>query len=193
MEKVNGRNMCILLYPDNKDHMKALEIIKKTYDFAGILHNKDVDENGELKKEHIHIVLNVGKNARWNTAIADELGIDARFVEKCGKIDRALEYLIHYNDIGKYQYDISEVFGNLKVRLNILINKNEKTEGEKVIELIEYIDRSVGFIATEDFARYCAINGKWDIFRRSGSIFIRMIDEHNERIKREFDEIRKKS
>lgn len=179
LKKENGRNFCLLLYPEDATHNLALEKIKVNYDYAYILHDKDVTEDGEIKKAHWHVVINVGKNARWNTAIADELGITPNYVEKCGKLDRALQYLVHYNEPDKYHYDLEEVHGNLKTRLKIEINKDEKTEGEKVVELLDYIDNHVGYLKIRDFSRYCASNGYWDVFRRSGAIFLKMIEEHN--------------
>lgn len=178
-KKENGRNFCLLLYPEDKTHVVALEKIKSNYDYAYILHDKDVNEDGEIKKAHWHVVVNVGKNARWNTAIADELGITPNYIEKCGKLDRALEYLIHYNEPDKYHYDLDEVHGNLKTRLKIEISKEDKTEGEKVVELLDYIDNYDGYLKIREFSRFCATNGYWDVFRRSGAIFIKMIDEHN--------------
>jgi hypothetical protein len=184
----------LLLYPDCPEHCIALDKIKVSYDYAYILHDKDIytEEDfkknpklsekhcvGEIKKPHWHVVITVGNNACWNTAIANELGIIPNYIEKCGRLDRALEYLIHYNDSDKYQYDVDEVQGNLKTRLKIEMNKDSKNEGEKVVELIEYIDNQVGYIRIKDFSKFCASNGYWEAFRRSGTIFIKMIEEHN--------------
>lgn len=192
IKKENGRNFCLLLYPEDITHASALDKLKSNYDYAYILHDKDFyleDEydkegnlkhaKGEIKKPHWHVVINVGPNARWNTAIASELGITPNYVEKCGKLDRALEYLIHFNEPDKYHYELDEVHGNLKTRLKIEINKQDKTEGEKVVELLDYIDGFEGYLKVKDFSRFCATNGYWDVFRRSGAIFIKMIDEHN--------------
>lgn len=178
LKKENSRNFCLLLYPEDSTHVKALEKIKSNYDYAYILHDKDVTEDGEIKKAHWHVVVNVGKNARWNTAIADELGITPNYVEKCGKLDRALQYLIHYNEPDKYHYDLSEVHGNLKTRLKIEINKEDKTEDERVDRLIDFINES-GYLTVTEFAKYCATNGYWDVFRRSGVIFCKILEEHN--------------
>lgn len=178
-KKERDRKFCLLLYPDCPEHCIALDKIKVSYDYAYILHDKDCDENGEIKKPHWHVVITVGNNACWNTSIASELGITPNYIEKCGRLDRALEYLIHYNDSDKYQYDVDEVQGNLKTRLKIEMNKDSKNEGEKVVELIEYIDNQVGYIRIKDFSKFCASNGYWEAFRRSGTIFIKMIEEHN--------------
>lgn len=177
-DKYRDRKHMLLLYPDNESHMKALEKIKTSYDCAYILHNRDVTEEGELKKEHYHVVLRV-PNGTWSSAICKDLGIDHVFIEQVKKFDNALQYLIHYNDTDKVQYNINEVKGNLKTKLVESINKIDKSEGEKVIELIDYIEKQDTRITIKQFASYCASQGYWSEFRRSASIFIKIIDEHN--------------
>lgn len=90
-----------------------------------------------------------------------------------------MQYLIHYNDKDKAQYSVEEVFGNLKTKLVESINKIEKSEGEKVAELIIFITDREDTISITEFAKYCALNGYWAEFRRSGSIFCKIIEEHN--------------
>lgn len=188
-EKYRGRVHMLLLYPDNAEHMEALDKLSKSYDYAGIVHNKDTwteeDEKanpehkaGELKKDHMHIVVRT-QNATWNTALCKDLGIEERFCEQARSIDNALQYLIHYNDNDKAQYSIDEVFGNMRTKLLEGINKSQKSEGEKVVELINYIEQYEGYLSLTEFANYCAKNGYWSEFRRSGSIFIKIIEEHN--------------
>lgn len=188
-EKYRGRAHLLLLYPDNEQHLEALAKIQKSYDFAGIQHDKDTwtedDEKknpehkaGELKKAHFHVVVRT-QNATWNTALCKELGIEEKFCEQAKNIDNALQYLIHYNDTDKATYDIEEVFGSLKTKLKESINKVEKSEGEKVVELIQFIREYDGRLRITDFAEYCAKNGYWSEFRRSGAIFCKIIDEKN--------------
>ena len=190
-DKFRDRKFLFMLYPDNEEHAKAVEKIKKSYDYAGILHDRDYfteeDEKknpehvaGTLKKPHWHIIIRVtGKNPIWSSALCKELGVDERFCEKPKSFENALMYLIHYNDIDKAQYDPTEVFGSIKNKLMECLNNVSKSEGEKVSELIEYIESQNEIITIKNFARYCAQNGYWAEFRRSASIFIKIIDEHN--------------
>lgn len=57
--------------------------------------------------------------------------------------------------------------------------KINKSETEKVIELIDIIENSDGIISIPDFKKFCATNDYWSEFRRSGNIFCKIIDEHN--------------
>ncbi len=194
MEKYRARVHMLLLYPDNESHLEVLSKITKSYDYAGITHNRDIwteeDEKknpehkqGELKKEHIHIVLRT-PNATWNSAICKELGLEEKFCEQVKNIDRALQYLLHYNEPDKTQYSIDDVYGGLRTKLAESIQKNEKSEGEKVVDLIKFIRESDRPITITEFAEHCATNGYWAEFRRSGAIFVKILDEQNQRFVR---------
>lgn len=193
-EKYRSRVHMLLLYPDNSKHCEAIEKIKKSYDYALILHDKDYftaeDEKknsehaqGLIKKEHWHIVLRFNQ-AVWSSAICKELDIEHNFIENVKRFDNAIQYLIHYNDSDKYQYSVDEVQGNLKSKLIESISKIEKSEGEKVFELIEHIEKQENKISIKSFASFCAQNGYWAEFRRSATIFIKIIDEHNSKLER---------
>lgn len=190
-EKYRSRVHMLLLYPDNEQHCKAVEKIQQSYDYALCLHNRDYwteeDEkknpdrvSGEVKKEHWHIVLRFNQ-AVWSTAICKELGLEHNYIENVKRFDNAIQYLIHYNDNDKAQYSIDEVKGNLKQKLIESINKIEKSEGEKVVELIDYIEKYDGRISIKKFASFCAEQGYWAEFRRSATIFIKIIEEHNQK------------
>lgn len=178
-ENYRSKTHALLLYPDCPEHVIALEKLQKSYDCAYILHDKDKNENGELKKAHWHVVIRC-QNQQWRSAICKDIGIEENYCDKIRSFENALQYLIHYNDSDKAQYSVDEVKGNLQARLKESLLKNEKSEGEKVCELIEFIECTDGFIKVSDFAKYCAMNGYWSEFRRSGSIFMAMIKEHNE-------------
>lgn len=159
--------------------MKALEYIKLNYDYASIVHDKDVDfETGEIKKSHTHVVVSFN-NAKWNTAFAEEIGIGENYIQSIRSYENCLEYLIHYNDDTKFRYDIEEVQGSLKNKLKKFIINDDKDENEKCIELLKYIDDFNDYLTIRQFAEYCANCGMWDVFRRSASIYLSIINEHN--------------
>jgi hypothetical protein len=151
--------MGLLLYPEDESHMAAMEKIK-AYDYACILHDMDTTEDGEFKKPHYHVVIKF-KNACWRTALAKELGITENYIEQIRNEEAALEYLIHYNEDEneKHKYDIENVSGSLKRRLVEYINKDDKSEGERVGELLEFINCYNGNLSVTEFAKFCAKNG----------------------------------
>lgn len=181
-KRVVNRNYCLVLYAEDNTHMRALDFIRSSYDYALILHDKDVNENGELKKPHYHVIITFS-NARSQTSVAKELGIEVNYLQVCRNRDSALLYLVHHGSSDKFQYSIDDVEGTLKSRLKqIYVKKcDDRLEGEKVLDLLDYIDNYDGYLDIRVFARYCAQNNNWDVFRRSGGIFIECIKSHNER------------
>lgn len=179
IEKFRSRKMCLLLYP-NEDitHKKAFEYIKNNYDCAYITHDKDYNEVGEIKKSHIHIVISF-PNAKWNTAIAEEIGITPNYIQSIKNYEKCLEYLIHYNDDTKHQYSIDEVNGNLKKNLLKFIVNDSKDENDKTIDLLDFIDNSNDYISITSFMRYCASIGMYDVARRSQTFYLQALKEHN--------------
>ena len=142
--KYRDRKFCAVLYPDDDSHREAIEKLKSGgYNFAAILHDKDVYEDGEhageLKKPHWHIVIRF-KNAVWNTAIAKELGITPNYLEACKDVDSSLLYLVHYGNEKKAQYDYEEVFGPLRLKLATLLADTD--EGTRVLNIVEIIENS---------------------------------------------------
>lgn len=183
MEKYRSRKFCFILYPkEDEIHKKALEFIKNNYDYALIEHNRDFKDDGEIKKSHTHVVISL-PNAKWNTALSDEIGLPVNYFEKCRSLDNALEYLIHYNDNSKEQYSIEEVQGTLKKKLKKLILNDGKDENEKVEELIDFIEHCNVEISETQFIRYACSLGYFDVIRRSSSWFIRILDRHNQELR----------
>lgn len=181
MEKVKKRNWCMLLYTDNESHIAAMETLEKGgYKYAAILHDSDVYEEGEnkgqTKKEHWHVVLKFPQ-ARYNTAIAKEIGIEDRFLEPCANLDKALLYLVHANAEEKHQYSPEAVFGSLAPQLTKLLQDDD--EGIRVLEIVKTIDSMPGRASYRDTLVWACKNGLYGEFRRLGSGIKYLIDEHN--------------
>lgn len=176
----------ILLYPDDVTHVAALEVLKQGYDFAGILHDKDKDEDEKPKKVHWHVVLRT-KSQTWNTALAKELKIERNYIQCIRNEEKALAYLIHFNEENKHQYEIQEVFGSEKAIKAVIkaTGDAQLAEGEKVMTLLEDIQNADKPISLMSFAKSCAKEERWDIFRRSATIFLKLIEEHNQILREE--------
>ena len=180
--KFRSRCFNLVLYPDDRLHCLTHDIIMQDFDAACILHDKDIDEAGEVKKSHWHIVLRC-QNAVWNTALAKELHVEENYLQQCRNFKSSLKYLIHYDNPDKYQYSLDSVEGSLKKRLMKIIQDDQKDECERAIDLITFID-GCGFLTVQGLASWAANNGQWDVFRRSATIYMRILDEHNEQIRR---------
>lgn len=190
--KFKSRTLMLMLYPDNPDHVKAVsEIRDADIAYAIVLHDRDTwsadDEvenpehkSGDLKKAHWHIVLRFS-NPCWNTSVCTRFGIEDRFCKKAESCDEALEYLIHKNHPDKFQYHIDDVTGDLASRLAMLIGKDGKTEGEQVLEILEYLDSFDRSVSVTELVRWACQSGHYGYLRQGGSLLMRVLDEHNTR------------
>ena len=170
----------MILYTDNVRHKNAIDYIMTNYDeYALILHDRDIDDQGNLKKSHYHVLLKF-KNAKWNTSLAKELDIEENLIQQCKNVTSSLKYFIHYNDDNKYKYDISDMIGSDKLikKLEKLISDG-RDENEKSLELIDYIENFSGEISIIAFSKYCCSVGMWDVFRRASNIYLSIINQHN--------------
>lgn len=195
-EKERSRNWRLVLYPDCEAHCLAVEKIQSgDYEYALILHDKDVKDDqpddfddleeetslGAIKKAHWHVVLKV-KNPRYREAFAAELGVEMNYLRPADNINGAILYLIHRTPASahRYQYDPDEVEGTLKDFLLTLLDKQQKTEAERVLEIVEYIDSIDAKVSFRKTLVWACKNGLYSDFRRLGIGITYLIQEHND-------------
>lgn len=100
----------------------------QTLSYCHILHDKDYDKNGIAKFPHIHCVLFNAPRKRLSTyinEISDYLKINpfAIQIEKAVNLEGCIQYLIHKNDIEKWQYTVDEIHTNIdKKDLDLFLN-----------------------------------------------------------------------
>lgn len=183
--KFRSRVFCAVLYPEDSTHSAAVARLESGgYNFAGILHNKDVDQDGKTKKPHWHLVIRF-KNAVWNTAVAKELGIEPNYLEGCKNVDGALCYLVHYGNEDKFQYEYESTFGPLRLKLATLLADTD--EGTRALNILEIIEKSPGPIGySETLKKVCAA-GLYADFRRMGTFATALIREHNDECRLELE------
>lgn len=193
MEKFRARNFCAVLYPEDETHVEAMARLAKGYKYAAILHDRDVydvddtDDDalvGQPKKPHWHIIIKFPQ-ARWNAAVAKELGIAENYLQRCNSVDDYLVYMVHYELPHKAQYDKAEVFGTMDTDLSRALAK-VKTPDEKALEVIDIID-SLGYCDMRLVILECAKAGRFADLRQMGSWVPYLITAHNERIERQVD------
>ena len=104
-------------------------------DYAYILHNKDKDDEGNLKAAHWHIILRFtgGIDEKY---ICNWFNIKPQYINKIEErfVDAA-NYLLHRNAPLKYQYDINEVKTNFYFKN--LIKDNNQMGIDEIYEKIE--------------------------------------------------------
>lgn len=177
MEKYRSRNFALLLYPEDPTHKACLEKLEQGgYNYACILHNHDTwasndpdfnpekHTDGETKKEHWHLVIKF-QNPKYDTGLATDLGIARNYIRDVKNFDKALLYLVHVGYPDKYQYDIDDVTGPLKITLQKLLL--DEDEGSRVLRIVEMIDNSPAPTYREILVKACKA-GLYGEFRRLG-------------------------
>lgn len=181
MEK-NLRSRCyhLILYPDNEEHVKMLDLIETNYNYAYILHDKDfIADTGELKKAHWHVILYF-EHAKLLSALAEELQIAPNYI-RTEELRKGLFYLIHRNNKDKYQYSVSEVVGPLTDNLQKYLGTSVESEKTSVLLLFNYINSYEGPIYLQDLLPIIIKEDLWSYFRRSQLTWFKLMDEHNKK------------
>ena len=164
------RSFAGTLYPDSEsyDCETLLSTIRSKFiDWAYILHDKDVNENGELKKPHIHWVGRA--TPRCLSVVSNFLGLPENDIEVVKNFDNMVMYLIHLNDIDKFQYSPDDVETNLP---NIGQLLRRQSEGQIVKDLASAKMQKSWY----DLVQYAVDIDSYDILRRNLGV-IRLICE----------------
>lgn len=136
------RTFCCELYPEDPEHLEVLEYIKKYFEYAYILHDKDVfdDETethkvGDIKKPHYHVILNF-KNARSIDKLKKELGLN--HIETCNFYYYA-RYLIHKDSPRKFQYSEKDIITNMELRIHNALKRDYNSQEQDTRILLDFI------------------------------------------------------
>lgn len=151
-------------YPDSETYSAddVIQTIQEYFDeWAWIIHDKDVGENGELKKPHVHWVGSIA-NPVPLTTIANRLTVPEQFVEFVKSWKGSIRYLVHASNPEKAQYDIEAVHANFEV--GKFIARGAETQFSMILE---YIDANPG-IDFRQLARWACDNGCYSELKKAG-------------------------
>lgn len=138
-----------VVYPDSFDMnaFKALDSQRVPYAYA--LHDKDVDENGVLKKPHIHVYVQGKLNSKQKEFLVSKGA--PNYFEDVRSDSGMWAYLTHENSSGKFHYERDIImksssfcveligdepsYDNLRVQIIGLINHYDITEYRDIVDL----------------------------------------------------------
>lgn len=186
MKNKRFRTFMLILYSDDDNYLEYLNFIidkqfhTKNYRYLGITHDKDLDDEGKIKKQHDHIVLYFD-NPRTIDSISKEMNLPVQYIEKYSSLKTALLYLLHYNQGDKIQYEIDFTYGDLKNELKKYITNTPSSEEERVLKLLDIIDSYYHYTSYSTFLRDVCNNGLYDILRRNNYMFLKILDKKNEK------------
>lgn len=104
------RLFSIILYEESESYntKDVLFNIKSNKYYAYILHNKDINELGEFKKPHYHIIIKLD-NACTIDALSKKLGLAPNYIQNIRNERAYIRYLLHFDDAEKHQYTMEEI------------------------------------------------------------------------------------
>lgn len=174
------RGWCTVLWCDNENDMRTFEIIKNMPSALWIIHDKDFDENNSPKKKHIHVVFKF-ENGRYGKAVCKQLNLEPYRLEVLASESGILKYLIHLDEPDKHKYDIDEIHGSdaLLRKLRNILDRYNKSEESRVLEIIQFIDSCDRVLTMKDILLYCCDRGKYNIFRQCQYTWRVILNEHN--------------
>lgn len=165
-----------VLYPDSTlyDWSFILAWFKCNCRCAWITHDRDVNEDGELIKPHIHVVAWFDSKQRSRElAKFHKLNVNA-FVA-WDDLDKCFRYLSHFDDKNKVQYDWHLIESNFDVS-KFFQSDNSVNEQTDLIEVITWIRQNHCTLISSLFT-FCINNNYLYVYRRYQTTFIQIMKE----------------
>lgn len=176
MPKVKARTMNLVLYPESQQ--SAIDSIIRNCCYVGILHDRDTDVNGLLKKPHYHFIVRF-KQARWSSAFAKELGIEDH-IESTLSFERSVRYLVHMDNPEKYQYSQNDLICSEELRPSVAKCLSEFVCEELCVKAILDLIESYPYPISYSYVLHRVLElGLYGEFRRMGFLAGELIREHN--------------
>lgn len=134
--------------------------------YAMIIHDRDTNEDGSLKKIHIHLYINGSTRIKSDWIISsirecmvlqgygfnDNQFSDRRVISEIS----CLQYLIHKNNTDKFQYSINNVVCNDDRLLQKIVDGIISIDEHKLIYLVQCLDYCE--LLSELGIEYCRLN-----------------------------------
>lgn len=174
MSDIKCRNFHGVIYPDSESYV-CDDVITALDDafvkWAYVLHDMDTDENGELKKPHIHW-MGSRKTPVTIKTIANALGLAEHEVERTRQFKAMARYLIHADDPDKFQYDADKVVTNFDY--GRYVTPMERSEMGMCIA--DYIAGNPS-LTPYDLLKWAGQNGFYDEFLRGFPAFMTIYNQ----------------
>lgn len=181
------QSRCIFLelYPESQQ-LQIDNLLNSGWSYVGILHDKDVNLDGEIKKAHYHFIIEFD-NPKLFSTVCNKLGFTFKkdkdgkglppYGEPCKRFKDCAKYLIHKGKDDKYQYDVNEMFGDdmLLDRIkHLILSPDENTQMRALLDIYENYTGMLTFRVALNLAlKY----NMYSVFRRGGSLLVKVIEE----------------
>ena len=179
-EKDKTRNFELIVYPDSTtyDAAQLLDLLPAKFDkWAYILHDRDTENTGELKKAHYH-VYGARSSPVLLSTIANAFSFPVNDIRPVFDWNAAIQYATHVNDPDKYLYRPSDIISNFD---HYALFKSKKDDAEDAKAIFQYI-ADTHCVNFTKLTQWALDNGYWASFRRGQSIWKELLWENRQRI-----------
>jgi len=177
-----SRVWMLLLYPDTDtsgSHKQALEKLDELdWNYCGRVHDSDPGV-----KEHHHVIV-CFQNGRLKADVANDLGIDTRWIRRVHSQKKAMRYLCHKDNPDKFQYSSAEIYGTLADKAISQCSKGDAiSEVEGTSKVIEIINSFPSYTNVALVLPLVLAEGVYPHYRRLGNSVFYLINAHNDYIR----------
>lgn len=182
---IRSRYFGTILYPEDPHFSEKLEAVT-SQEYLMVLHDRDVDDDGNPKKEHYHVVIQF-EDAKTVSSVAKKLGCSENqiqvFTKQKGKdVDGYIKYMTHVNEPDKALYHVSDFVGSsnlLKRAQKAFSSSVEKLTTEDYLCMICEKIMSRECKSIHELTAYCKDNGCLAVLARNWYFLKSLIEEQN--------------
>lgn len=165
-DRINCFQFVLYVDSDTLNFEKVIDVIKSVEFYSCkyyyCLHDKDINENGEFKKAHYHLIVKLdnaiaidkiinclSNDDNIKIALQNNISIVKSFKGAC-------RYLIHYDNKEKYQYNLNDIVSNDK-NLSYYFNDNSIIDN---FALITSLIKNNNITNMRELIYYCVENNE---------------------------------
>lgn len=170
-QRVQSRTFSVILYEDTESY-NCSEVLANCTEYfdewAYILHDRDVMDDGSPKKNHYHVVGRLS-GPRSPSAVANKIGVPANYVE-CKKgytFKKGFRYLAHLDDPGKAPYFVADIVTNVEDTKAFTDPYGAGQQAKAIFEKI-VVEKTTSPAAVLDWVFQ---EGYWSEFRRGFAVW----------------------
>ena len=130
----------VMVYPDSApENWRDMLVEEGIFFVCSPLHDRDVDEHGEIIKAHWHILLCFTSNKTYKQALEVAEILNAPVPQRAKSTGGSIRYMTHIDSPHKFQYKKSdiEVYGNIDIEQYFRITSGERYN--LIREMIEFV------------------------------------------------------
>lgn len=173
-----ARHWTFIVYPDSINEFWIDQLIETGLPFAiSPLHNKDINPDGSVKKEHYHICITYDGPTTFNNVKQLTESIGATIPKRVMSLRGIYRYLSHEDNPDKYHYDSKEI----KEYNNFHIDMTESEITFKKAQIVDMLQAS-NIKNYAELVNYYLSSGDYDSFKIVSTntfFFAKYIDSKN--------------